>query len=421
MNCRATARRARLAAASNRNFTLLWTGQSAAMLGNRITLTMIPVVILLDTRSASTAGLVDGLIAVAYLAAQLPAGWILDNFNRRQTMLIADILTAVSLSGLSVAALLGQLTPPIFIATGCVLGASWTVTRSGEMTLLPHFVEDRGLDRAVARLQVRGYAAALAGAPVGGVLLTVDRSAPFLASAALYTISALFTAALRLGNRPGARHAAQETKSVLREIRSGLAAFWGIRFVRDTTLLVAVSDLAINGAELVVVAAATAAGYGPGVIGVVLALGGLGGTLGAVATPLLSRRHPTPGTLAWVAPLLSAVGLFALSVFTAPAAVLGALYGLVFAAWPLWNAVMATKWLRLTPDYLRGRVQTVNGLVTSIAVPFAPALVGLVIDGSSAAAAAALLASILLLVALAGAILARRLNRLANLSEQVAT
>jgi len=102
--------------------------------------------------------------------------------------------------------------------------------------------------------------------------------------ASLVTIAAIRTP-LPAPPRPAVRHLG-------REIREGLSTAWSNRFLRTTTLLTTGSDFVINGMFLILIliVIATEHGSSPTQVGVMLALGGAGGMLGAFAEPTLARR-----------------------------------------------------------------------------------------------------------------------------------
>ncbi|MGH3655937.1 MAG: MFS transporter, partial [Micromonosporaceae bacterium] len=58
----------------NRDFMLLWSGQTASALGSRITATALPLLVLAMTGSPATAGVVGFLGTLPYLLVSLPAG-----------------------------------------------------------------------------------------------------------------------------------------------------------------------------------------------------------------------------------------------------------------------------------------------------------------------------------------------------------
>jgi predicted MFS family arabinose efflux permease len=114
-------------------------------------------------------------------------------------------------------------------------------------------------------------------------------------------------------------------------------------------------------------------------IGVMLALGGAGGLLGALAAPVLSRRIRSLRVVVagsvWVG-----VPFVALTATTSNPIMLGLLLGLVLSVWPLYNAVVVSRWMSQIPDALMGRVQAAVALIGWAPVPLSPLLGGLLIE-----------------------------------------
>ena len=61
----------------NRDFLLLWSGQTVSVLGSRVSATAVPLLVLAMTHSPATAGVVGFVSTLPHLLVQLPAGaWI---------------------------------------------------------------------------------------------------------------------------------------------------------------------------------------------------------------------------------------------------------------------------------------------------------------------------------------------------------
>jgi len=112
-------------------------------------------------------------------------------------------------------------------------------------------------------------------------------------------------------------------------------------------------------------------------IGAMFAFLGVGGLLGSVLAPRLSRRLSTRVVV--VATMWVVTGLVPL-LFLPGTITPGIVYGAMFVLHPTWNAVVAAQRLRLTPDELLGRVQSVATLLSLGSVPFAFLLVGFLLQ-----------------------------------------
>ncbi|HKN54654.1 MAG TPA: MFS transporter, partial [Amycolatopsis sp.] len=71
----------------NRDYRFLWGGQVVSETGFSTTMIAFPLLVLGLTGSAAQSGLVLGAVAVAQLVAGLPAGALVDRWNRKRIML----------------------------------------------------------------------------------------------------------------------------------------------------------------------------------------------------------------------------------------------------------------------------------------------------------------------------------------------
>ncbi|MEV6845007.1 MFS transporter [Actinoplanes sp. NPDC051411] len=363
----------------NRDFRLLWIGQGLSGLGAEVSSVAYPLLVLATTGSPSRAGLVALVANAPFVVLQLPAGAYVDRWNRRAVMLAADIGRALALGSIAVALALGRLTFAHLLIVAAVEGSLFVLFRLAEGAALRQVVPASRLPSAIALNQARGYGATLAGQPVGGWLFGVAPLFPFAADAVSYLASLVTVAAIRT---PLPAPPPTAERHLAREIAEGVRAAWQNRFLRTTALLTTGSDFVINGLFLVFVVIATRHGASSTGVGLMLALGGAGGMLGAVAAPALARRIRSARSVRLVVAgsVWSGVPLIALASLTSQPVRLGLLLGLVLAVWPLYNAVVTARWMTRFPDALMGRVQSAVALLGWAPVPLAPWVGGLLTE-----------------------------------------
>jgi MFS family permease len=383
---------------ANRDFRLLWVGQTLSTLGGQISGVAFPLLVLATTGSPGKAGLVGLAANAPFVLLQLPAGAYVDRWNRRAVMLCADIGRAAALGSLAIAIAIDQLTFAQTLAVATVEGSLFVVFRLAEGAALRQVVpEQTQLADAIALNQARSYGTSLAGQPLGGLLFGVRAMLPFAADAVSYLASLVTIAAIRTpltAPPPTAR------RHLGREIWEGLSTAWSNRFLRSTALLTTGSDFVINGMFLVLIVIATGHGSSPTQVGIMLALGGAGGMLGALTAPMLARQIRSlrliVAGVVWVG-----VPAIALAATTSNPIVLGLLLGLVLSVWPLYNAVVVSRWMLQVPDALMGRVQAAVALIGWAPVPLAPLLGGLLIEHLGTTWTVLIFAAIMLTIAIA--------------------
>jgi len=382
---------------ANRDFRLLWIGQALSNLGGRISGVAFPLLVLATTGSPAKAGLVGLAANAPFVLLQLPAGAYVDRWNRRAVMLWADAGRAMALGSLAVTLAIDQLYFLHILVVAAVEGSLFVVFRLAEVSAMRQVVpEEAQLADAIALNQARAYGTSLAGEPLGGLLFVVRPTLPFAADAVSYIASLVTIMAIRTPLSAPPRTA---PRHLSREIREGLTAAWSNRFLRTTALLTTGSDFVINGLFLILIVIATSHGASPTEVGVMLALGGAGGMLGALAAPLLARRIQSlrfiVAGVVWVG-----VPTVALAAATANPILLGLLLGVTLSVWPLYNAVVVSRWMLQIPDRLMGRVQSAVGLIGWAPVPLAPFLGGLLIESAGEAWTVLTFSAIMLAIAL---------------------
>lgn len=268
----------------NRDFRLLWAGQVVSVFGSQISRLAYPLLVLAMTGSAARAGVVGAVATVPYSLAQIPAGVLVDRWDRRRIMLACDGGRLVALGSIPLAGVLGQVTYAQVLVVAFVEGTLFVAFNLAERAGIPVVVGPDDLPAAVAQNEAKSQGANLAGPALSGVLFGVGRLLPFLADAVSYGIS-LITVALLRSNltsiRPEPRH--EDTRSVRRDLREGMTWLWRQPFLRAGAVLIGGVNPVITAVGLAVIVLARDEGASPTVVGVVVGCSGAGGLLGATA------------------------------------------------------------------------------------------------------------------------------------------
>ncbi|MDT2009349.1 MFS transporter [Rhodococcus opacus] len=335
----------------------------------------------------------------ALTVATIPAGWIVDRFDRRRTMMVADTCSAVATGSLAFAAWTGSFTLTHVLAAVTVLGTGWAVRGLAEDAALPHVVTERDLPAAFGLVEARAYAVGVAGPPVAAALYGVSAALPFAADAVSYVVAGSSVARIRgsLQESPGP----DPERSDPVAITAGLRFFWRQRFLRTTAALTAVGEFVVNGCGLVAVVVLAQSGVSPAMIGVALAVAYAAGMFGSLLIPRLQDKL-SPHLLLVSSAMLGA-GIIAALATGSPIVVTVAFAGLLLLQ-PTWQIVIGPRSVRLVNDELRGRVFAAIALVTAFPVMLAPITIGLLITVRGSATTCALLGVTLAAVAVLTAV-----------------
>ncbi len=356
----------------NRNYQLLWISQVLSGVGLSASVIAFPLLVLALTGSAAASGIVLGAIAAGQLLAGLPGGALVDRWDRKAIMLSCEATQVVAAGSLVVALWWDVAKVAHLIVVAVVMGACAALFRPAEDACLPRVVPAEQLSTAVALNAARASVAQLSGTAAGGFLFAVARFVPFVADALAHAVACILLVFLRVPPREvrpaPARHLG-------REITAGLQWVWGQRHIRVTALCAVVLNLFFGAFYLIVIVLAVARGVPSGQVGIMAAMLGVGGLLGALVASRLSQvLSPYVSIIAvfWVMAALTPVAAFVSS---------GYLLGVLLAAMALLpataNTTIITRQLLLTPDDLRGRLSSVLGLVTGVAAVLGPVLGGL--------------------------------------------
>ena len=364
----------------NRNFQLLWAGQAVSVLGSNFSMVAYPLLVLALTGSAASAGIVGFLRSLPFALLQLPAGALVDRWNRRRVMLVCDAGRFSVLVCVAAVVVTGHASVPLLAVAAFAEGSFTVFFSAAEAGALRHVVPDVHLTQAIAQNEARTRGATLAGQPLGGVLFGLGHAVPFIADATSYLISFVTLGFIRV---PFNDERVASGKHKLAEIREGL--LWLLRqsFLRACTLLVAGSNFAFQALVLTVIVYAKEEGASPGQIGIMLGGFGAGGLIGAFLAPWLQPK---------ISPRLIIVGAnWVWAVFVLPIALLshpyaiGLLLGCCAFVGPIWNVVIGAYEIRLTPDAMLGRVISVIGVISWGVIPFGSLIGGISLEsfGSS--------------------------------------
>ncbi len=381
----------------NRDFVLLWSGQVVSTVGSEASGVAFPLLVLFLTGSPAKVGIVAFARTLPYLFLYLPAGALVDRWNRKLVMLAADAGRAAALGSVAVWLALGR--PPLawLAVASFVEGCLFVFFQLSESSALPQIVPAEQLPTAIAQNQARTQGAMLVGGPVGGVLYGFARLLPFAADAVSYAVS--FVSLLFV------RPAFQERRDVAerhlrREIAEGVRWLWGQPFLRTTIALVAGSNFVHQALVLALIVRLRELGASAGVVGALFGVVGGAAILGSLAAPRVQRRLP---------PALVVLGSFWIWVVQTAALffihrplMLIAVTAAGFWTGPIFNVVVGSYRYALVPDRLLGRVQSAGLMFAWGAIPLGSLSGGYLIAGIGARETMLALAAVLLALAILG-------------------
>ncbi|MFI8193403.1 MFS transporter [Streptomyces sp. NPDC085946] len=363
---------------SRRNTWLLTVFTAVTNLADGVTKMVIPLMAARVTDSPLAVSAVALSLTLPWLLTSLHIGVLVDRFDRRLLLWLADGARASAVFVLMAAVSGGSAGVPLLFTCGLVLGVAEVVALTAAASLVPAAVAGPGRERANAWMAgAETVCNQFAGPLVGAALLAAGTAAALGATAVTYVLGTLVLLPLvPLAGRFRADAGRGGTvRSVHGDIRAGLAFLWGNRVLRTMALTLTVM-CACWGAwmALIPLAATRSMGADDGRYGVLMSALGLGGVVGAVTVGLVNRLLGRKGAM--FADLLGTLVLVATPWLTSSlvlntvAAFLGGMGGV------LWSVNSRTIGQSLVPDALLGRYTAALRMFSWGALPLGSALAG---------------------------------------------
>lgn len=367
----------------NRDYVLLWSGQAVSTLGSGISGLAFPLLVLALTHSAAQAGFVAAVFGLPYLLISLPAGALVDRWDRKRVMLVCDAVRAVNMGSIPLTAALGHLSIVQIYLNAAVEGTFFVFFNVAEVAALPRVVDKSQIPDASSQNQAAQAGTALVSPPLGGFLFqTVSHSFPFLADAVSYGFSVLSLLFIKTEFQ---LERTAEQRRLWVEIGEGLRWLWNQPLIRYMTFLTGGLNFSGNATFLILLILAKQEGASPALIGVMFAITSIGGLAGSIVAPRIQRRFgyaPVIITCVWIGALVIPLFTLAPNPF-----VLGALGAVGFLTGPIYNAVQFSYRVSLIPDELQGRVNSAVRMVAFGTIPLGTALAGVLIQSIGAVSA----------------------------------
>ena len=378
----------------NRDYMLLWCGQTVNVIGTQVSQIAYPLLVLALTRSPAQAGFVAAARTVPWLVFALPAGALVDRWNRKRMMILCSAGSGLALASIAISYALGMLTIWQIIVVSFVEGTFGLFFGLAESSALPHVVTKEQLPTAVAQQNAQYSVAALVGPPLGGALYSISHLLPFLVDSASYIVSAGSLGFIRTQFQR-VQNAARG--SLLRDIGEGIGWLWRQPLIRYMAFLTGSINFT-SGLSLIIIVLATRQGASAPAIGAIFAVAGVGGICGAVLAPKIQRRLSFGQAIIGLCWFFAAS--FASFAFARTLPTIALLLLIENLVSPTYDTVQYSYRLALIPDALQGRVNSVFRLVALGTQPLGLALTGILLEYIGAEPTVLALAAWLAIVAL---------------------
>ncbi|UUN30818.1 MFS transporter [Streptomyces sp. FIT100] len=366
-----------------RDFVIVWWAQVTSRVGTQISQFVLPLLVLNATGSASTAGFVAALEQLPYVILAIPAGALVERWNKQVVMAVGNFVRAV-LFGLLAGYLLGGGTSIVVIA-GTVLcsGIVYVFFDVANSTVFPRILPARELARASGWVEGTTAMTEVLGPALGGVLIGLGTTTfagagyAFGVDALTFVIAGIGVLCLRTPMRPPV--ARDVRTSLWASIREGVGYLFHHAELRRLALANFANIAALGTVWLSFMALMKAEFHADSSrTGLLLALGALSGVLGSFCSGFLHHRLGPYGVM-----LLAGLGWTAgeLIMALAPAA-WGALLGLALALWvapPYFSTLYAHR-MTIIPQEMHTRINSIYRLLAQAGLPLGLVCGGILLE-----------------------------------------
>lgn len=343
----------------NRDLARLLFGEFVSGIGDWLYLVAILIVIYAETRSPVLLGIMGAARILPYVILSVPAGFVVDHFDRRMVLLVTDIARGVLM--LLLAGLVVIDAPVIFVVAISILAACFSTFFGPALAaLLPSLVDESELGPANSAWATLDNLAFIVGPALAAVLIAVGGLAiAFLLNAVSFAFVAVILSRLpRAVPASVSDEAEPDRRSPVTGWRDLVGPLAG-PFLLDSVTSVVGGGLGV----LTVVIAIDVLGAGEAGTGLLNAATGIGGVLaGFAAGSLVARRLSVPLLIGGLAGGIGLIWLgFSNSLVPAMLAI-----GVGVAGALLLDVVNTTLIQRIVPDALRGRAMGVIQMTSAL-------------------------------------------------------
>lgn len=339
--------------AQNRDFRILLSTQGASSLGDGVSFTALPLLVLALTGSGFAMGIVGALQTLPDLLLGMVAGALADRSDRKRMMFLADLGRGALTALIPLSVALGGPTMVVILIVAAPMSILRSFFLAGYTASVPGLVGRSQVGRANSYFETVYSSGYIVGPAIAGVLASTIGPGPTLAiDAVSFGLSAL---GLVLVQRDLRAPVDRAEAHLLTEIRQGIdfiiasptlrvvILFWGATSILTAPLITALA-----------VRVTRDMGEAPSVLGLLIAAYGVGTVLGSLLT---SRQAPS-GRIAPIllgGNLITGSGLLIIAIRPE----LPLLVGVAFIAGIAQSMVLVTYvTVRAThsPDELLGRI-----------------------------------------------------------------
>jgi MFS family permease len=336
-------------------FNRLWFAFSSAKLGDGLMAAAAPLLAISLTRDTVLIALSGAMYLLPWLFFAIAIGTLVDRIDRRRTLVAVAIARGLIATALAVMIFTGTLSIYGLLLATFLIGTADVFNDTALQSLIPTILDKDQLERGNSRFQMSDTVLQqFVGMPLGAAFFVYSASLPFGLDALGFVIAAVML--VLIPRRHIAKLVVAEGRPSFKEqLVEGLRFLWNDKKIMRLVVATALIGFGFNiaGATAVLFVTETL-GVPKALFGLLMLSGGVGGLLGAWASPKLSQRFGRGVVLAWSITLTSVFELcqgLSPNVFLFIVASIGAGYSIAG-----WNVLLMSVYHSLIPNEVFGRV-----------------------------------------------------------------
>jgi MFS family permease len=339
-----------------RDYWRLWWANTISSTGDGAFVAALPLLAVTITRDPRLVAVVTAATFLPWLLLSLPAGAVVDRYDRAALMWRAQAVQAAVVAVVGILIVAHRADIEVLAVGGLLLGSAEVIFSNAAQSILPALVPPDLLPKANGSQQVSlTVGESFLGPPVGSLLFAAAAALPFGLDAVSFAGSAALLAGLPRTN--GTR---EDTKrpTIRAQIAEGLRWLAGHRLLRLVAVLLGIYNFANQMGQAILVLLATQVlhvstrGYG-----LLLAASAVGSVVGGLVNPVLTRKLGLLPSL--ILPAVATGAAFVGLGLAPDPAVAAALLAVQGFSVTMWNVVTVSLRQRIVPGHLLGRVNSV--------------------------------------------------------------
>lgn len=359
----------------NHNYLLLWGGQALSSFGSQASRIVLPLLILDLTHSPAQAGYIGAFTIIPYVLLSLFVGTIIDRLNRKKVMIFSEIGRALAVGSIFVALYLNSISIiHLYIAT-FIYGVCFVFFDIAEIASLRKIVGKKFVSAATAQNSATEGIAAFVGPSLGAFLYQIGRGVPFLIDTLSYIVSVFSLFMIKINFQ---EEREEDKMNIKKELLEGIRWVLNNKVVRFMAFLNAGVSFVLADIFLIIIVLSKEQHISTLQIGMIASIAAVGGVIGSVVGGRIQKRFSVGKVI--IASGWAQAFLWLLYIFAPNFIVIGIITAAITLINSVWAVVQISYRVKLIPDELQGRVNSVFRFTVYSVMPLGMILTGLLLQ-----------------------------------------